>query len=71
MTFKKSFKQLVKACDLFAKPVTFRYGDEPEYESVTGGTVSIALIIVFAVIFTNTVLNTFNRIDISSSTTRL
>lgn len=58
---RKTIAELVKACDVFAQPAAFRFGDEPEYESLTGGTCSIIMIIAFIIIFTNTVLSTIRK----------
>jgi hypothetical protein len=39
------------------------------YESLTGGICSIVMMIVFAAIFTNTVISTFQKVNISSTIT--
>ena len=61
MTFKKSAKAFIKKFDLFCQQVTFRYNEEPAYESLTGGCMSIILIIAFLGIFATTLLRTFNK----------
>ena len=61
MSIKKRLRQFAKSCDLFGQPVTFRYGDEPSYESVTGGVCSIIMVIIFFAIFTGTTINTLNK----------
>lgn len=68
MKVPKRLKQFIKTFDLFAQPVTFRYGDEPSYESLTGGICSIIMVIIFIAIFTGTALNTLNKVYINSKT---
>ena len=69
MGFKKRIRELIKTFDLFAQPVSFRYADEPAYESVTGGICSIIMIAIFVAIFTGTTINTLNKKYITSTTT--
>ena len=38
-----------------------RYGDNSDYRSFAGGICSLAMIAVFAVVFTNVVVDTFNK----------
>jgi len=61
MSIKKFIKSSIKKCDLFSQQVTFRYNDEPAYETVTGGCVSIILIIAFIGIFATTLLRTVEK----------
>ena len=65
----KALKEMIKSCDLFAQPVTFRYAHEPEYQSLTGGLTSIVLLIIFLSIFTGNFINTFKKVKIDSKTT--
>ena len=65
----KKFTEFFKAFDLFSQPVTFRYDNEPEYETFTGGACSMIVIIVFIAIFTSTTINTFNKVYIDSKVT--
>lgn len=66
---KKKIKEIIKKIDVFAQPATFRFSEQPEYASLTGGIVSIIMIVVFICIFANTVIGTINRQDISSQLT--
>ena len=61
-------KKIFKAFDFFSHRISFRYDDEPAYESVTGGVCSIIMIVVFIAIFTGTTVNTLNKVYINSST---
>lgn len=55
----KSIKEAIKSWDLFSQSPTFRFGDEPEYQSLTGGVCSIIIVIAFLVIFVTTAISTF------------
>lgn len=61
MSIKKFIKSTIRKCDLFSQQVTFRYNDEPAYETVTGGCVSIIMIIAFVGIFATTLLRTVEK----------
>lgn len=62
---------LFKGFDLFSTNVSLRYEDESAYETATGGICSIALVVVFIIVFMGTLTNTLNRIYIDSTTTTL
>lgn len=66
--FKKT-KQIVTFCDLFRTTELLRYKENPQFKSVNGGLCSIAVIIAFVIIFTQTILNTFQKLNMSSQTT--
>lgn len=68
--FKKT-KEIVTACDLFSNSQLLRYGEDPEYKSANGGLCSLALLLAFIIIFTNTVISTINMTNISSTSTLL
>lgn len=68
----KSFKftrRIVTSCDLFSTTELLRYKENPEYKSANGGLCSIAVIVAFAIIFTQTILSTFDKTYISSQST--
>ena len=69
MGFKNKIKDIVKGFDLFSQRVGFRFDDEAEYETFTGGVCSIIVIICFIAIFTGTAINTFNKVHVSSKIT--
>ena len=62
----KLVKGVIRNCDLFAHKVGLRFGDEPDYESLTGGLLSIIMMVVFVVIFANATLSTINKVYIDS-----
>lgn len=66
--FKKA-KSVVTACDLFSTTELLRYKENPEFKSANGGLCSIAVIIGFSIIFTQTILNTFAKSTITSQIT--
>lgn len=60
-----NLKKLIKATDFFYSTELLRYDDELEYKTLTGGFVSLAIIITITVGFANMILdtlalNTFN-----------
>ena len=57
--YRKS-KEFVRAWDLFCTTDLIRYNENPEYRSLTGGVVSIAIFITFSIGFARTILNTFD-----------
>lgn len=63
-------KRLVKFFDMFSTPNMLRFENEPEYKSMSGACVSLSLIFVFLIIFTNTVISTFNYTNITSTVTQ-
>ena len=65
----KKFKDFVKGFDLFSQRVGFRFDDESEYETFTGGVCSIITIIIFIAIFTGTTINTVDKVHVSSTVT--
>jgi hypothetical protein len=70
--FGKTFKRVksaVTACDLFSTTELLRYKENPEFKSANGGLCSIAVMIGFAIIFTQTIVNTFAKSSISAQIT--
>lgn len=68
---KKTVKDIIKNFDFFSQPVTFRFNDQSAYQSITGGIVSIGVIILFAVLFTTTILQTFQKSNVEGKTTKI
>jgi hypothetical protein len=66
----KKIKQLLSGFDLFSQHVSFRFRDEPAYQSATGGVVSLILIVVFVAVFAGTGINTINREKITFTKTQ-
>ena len=69
MAIGRKVKDIVKSFDLFSLKVGFRFDDQPQYETLTGGICSIITIIIFIAIFTGTTINTFNKVYINSKIT--
>lgn len=65
----KRVKSAVTACDLFSTTELLRYKENPEFKSANGGLCSIAVIIGFTIIFTQTILTTFQKSSINSQIT--
>ena len=61
MSFKRRIKQMIRTADMFSHNVSFRYNDEPAYESLTGGCISILMMFAFIGIFTTTLSRTINK----------
>ncbi len=45
------FEDAIKTCNVFTSPVNLRYQLDPDYNTFTGGVVSIALIILLVSVF--------------------
>jgi hypothetical protein len=65
----KSFKSFVYKCDFFSTSEFLRYNHEESYRTLTGGTCSIMIVIIFSIIFANLGIQTVNKSIISSSST--
>lgn len=58
---------MIKSCNVFTAPVNLRYKLDPDYNTVTGGLVSIGLIILLVSVFYNAWMQVLNKEAISSS----
>ena len=65
--FFKEFRNIVKRSDLFYSNEMLRYDNELEYKSLTGGILSLALIVTVLVGFANMIILTMQRENISST----
>ncbi len=65
--FLKRMRNLIKHSDLFYSNEMLRYENELEYKSLTGGILSLALIITVLVGFANMIILTMQRENISST----
>jgi hypothetical protein len=61
MSFKKTIKNIIRKSDVFGFPATFCYNEEPVYQSIAGGVMSICLIAFFVGIFASTLIKTFGK----------
>ena len=60
-------RNLIKHSDLFYSNEMLRYENELEYKSLTGGILSLALIVTVLVGFANMIILTMQRENISST----
>lgn len=58
MTCFKSFKNLIRNIDLFYSNEILRYNSTSQYKTITGGIISIAIIIAILVGFSQMIINT-------------
>ena len=65
--FLKRMRNLIKHSDLFYSNEMLRYENELEYKSLTGGILSLALIVTVLVGFANMIILTMQRENISST----
>jgi hypothetical protein len=63
-------KKIFKSFDMFSNSQMLRFEDDPEFKSVSGACISLALLLCFIVVFTNTVISTFNYTNIKSTVTQ-
>ena len=55
------FYEAIKSCNVFTSPVNLRYKLDPDYNTVAGGVVSIALIILLMSVFFNAWMELLNK----------
>jgi hypothetical protein len=65
--FMKKLSSFLRWGDMFSTSQLLRYKGDTDYNTVTGGFVSITVIILFAALFTNIGLQTANRQIINAS----
>ena len=59
--------EVIKELDIFSHGQFLRYRGEENYRTITGGVVSVVLMVLFAAIFSTMVLNTFQKNLITST----
>lgn len=67
MRFLKRVQSLIKVTDFFYSSEMLRYNDENEYRTLTGGIISIGIIITIIVGFANMIMDTLNLNTISTT----
>jgi hypothetical protein len=55
---------------LFAQIPAYRYNEEPDYKTVTGGFISLITILGFMGVFANTFISTLNKKEVSFTISR-
>lgn len=66
-SFKKTMQNILKAFDLFPTQQYLRYKEEPDYKTATGGAVSIAILVIFIIMFYSLGMQTVNQKIINGS----
>jgi hypothetical protein len=69
MVFLQHFKKVIYQLDLFCSSQLLRYNSDTQYKTLTGGLLSLTIIVVIIVGFANMISNTLNRTSISSTLT--
>lgn len=67
MVVLKTLKSLIYKLDMFCSSELLRYNAESQYKTLTGGILSLAIVCVIAGGFFNMVLDTLDRVTITSS----
>ena len=67
VSFRKTMQKILKAFDLFPTQQYLRYREEPDYKTATGGAVSIAILVIFIILFSNLGMQTVNQQIINGS----
>lgn len=60
-------KNMLYKLDFFYTAELLRFREEPEYRTIFGGVISLSIIILLLVTFYNKVIDTFQKVIISSS----
>ena len=66
MRLLSNSKKFIYKMDFFYTAEVLRFKEEPEYKTLFGGIMSIAIIILLLVTFYNKVIDTFGKIIITS-----
>ena len=69
MTIKECLSELIKFFDLFALTQFLRYNQDEDYKTISGGTTSLLVVVVFIYLFSGNTISTFNKTNITWSTT--
>ena len=67
MKIIKHLKKIVTSIDMFYSSQMLRYDNDTEYKTVTGGIITISIIILVTVGFASMISDTFNRTAITAS----
>lgn len=67
--FLRNIRRLIRQADFFCSNQLLRYNSDTQYNTVTGGLLSIGIIIVIVIGFASMITDTLNRTSITSSKT--
>lgn len=67
VSFRKTMQKILRVFDLFPTQQYLRYREEPDYKTATGGAVSIAILVIFIILFYNLGMQTVNQQIINGS----
>ena len=62
-------KKLIQQADLFCSNQLLRYNSDTQYSTITGGLLSIAIIVVIVIGFASMIADILNRTSITSTLT--
>ena len=65
MKCKRSCAELIKFFDLFSLSQFLRYKEDEDFKTVSGGIISILVVIIFSILFAGNAISTVNKTDIS------
>jgi hypothetical protein len=57
----RGVQSLLRMCDMFAVSQFMKYKGESDFKTATGGFCSVAILTIFAVLFTSMAIKTLNR----------
>ena len=60
-------KDKIKALDFFSSPASMRVRGSDSYETICGGIMSIGVIIFFISVFSTTIWNVLNKVDVQTT----
>ncbi len=67
MRFLEHLKKITSSIDMFYSSEMLRYDNDTEYKTVTGGIITISIIILVTIGFASMITGTLNKTAISSS----
>lgn len=67
MGILKKIEDVVKKTDFFYSKEMLRYDEDEDYKTLTGGIISLGIIIAIVVGFASMILSTLNRTSISTT----
>ena len=65
MKVKKCLKEFFKIFDLFSLSQFLRYKQDEDYQTASGGIVSLVVVSIFIALFANTAISTVNKTEVT------